>query len=118
MGVEGPGGLSGSSKADALRGGELPREDVFLFWHPQKPGQPDCLKGQTWRGLVTPDGWKYAVSPEEETGLLFNLNEDPWEQRNRFIDPGLASLRQSLHERLTAWMRREEDPALKSHPFR
>lgn len=117
MGVAVPSGLSGSSRADALRGGELPPEDIFLFWHPQKPGQPERLKGQSWRGIVTPDGWKYAVSPQEEIGLLFNLQDDPWEQRNRFCDPELASVRQTLHERLTAWMRKQDDPALQDGRF-
>lgn len=105
-----PEDLPGASRADAVRGGSLPEEDVFLFWHPQNPEKAGSIKGQSWRGIVTPDGWKYAVSPEEEIGLLFNQTEDPWEQHNRFTDPDLAGLRWDLHARLADWMEREGDP--------
>jgi arylsulfatase A-like enzyme len=105
-----PEGLSGHSRADALHGGVLPTTDVFLFWHPQKPGQPRALKGQAWRGIVTPDGWKYAWSPDEDTGLLFDLNRDPWEECNLYHDPHEASRRHELHKRLRAWMEHEQDP--------
>ncbi|NGP45267.1 hypothetical protein G4V62_09985 [Bacillaceae bacterium SIJ1] len=34
-----------------------------------------------WRGVVTVDGWKY-VCFEGVPWLMFNLNEDPYEQVN------------------------------------
>jgi len=61
-----------------------------LDWRP-KDQEPDsaylqCLDAresadQPWRGIVTKDGWKY-VCVEGYTQLLFNLNEDPYEQVN------------------------------------
>jgi arylsulfatase A-like enzyme len=114
MGREVPEDLPGTSRAKAMRDGESPQEDVFLFWHPQKPDKTGSIKGQAWRGLVSPDGWKYAVSPQEQIGLLFNQNDDPWEQHNRFTDPAMADLRRQLHARLSAWMAREQDPMASS----
>lgn len=116
MGRKVPEDLPGTSRAEAMRNGEPPQEDVFLFWHPQKPDKTGSIKGQAWRGLVSPDGWKYAVSPQEQIGLLFNQNDDPWEQHNRFTDPALADLRRQLHARLSAWMAREQDPIPSSTP--
>ncbi len=109
LGQDVPANLCGSSRADVLHGGRLPTEDVFLYWDRRPGAGPDVLKGQTWRGIVTPDGWKYAVSPEEECGLLFNLTEDPWEERNQFLEPGLGSLRAELGSRLERWMREQGD---------
>jgi len=112
MGSKVPGDLPGSSKADAVRGAPLPDEDVFLFWHPQNPERTDSIKGQSWRGMVTPDGWKYAISPEEETGLMFNQEDDIWEQSNRVLDPSCKALQKELHARLLIWMRQQQDPYL------
>jgi arylsulfatase A-like enzyme len=41
---------------------------------------PDSVD-RPWRGIVTRDGWKYVVL-EHQPWLLFNLNEDPYEQVN------------------------------------
>jgi len=109
MGKDVPKDLPGTSCADAVRTGSLPDKDIFLFWHTQKPEKTGSIKGQCWRGLVSPDGWKYAISPDEEIGLLFQLQEDPWEERNRFLDPELADLKAQLHRRLTDWMKQEQD---------
>ncbi len=110
MGKEVPADLPGSSRSDLCHTGGSLEEDVFLFWHAQRPERTDSIKGQQWRGIVSPEGWKYAVTPGEEIGLLFQLKEDPWEQQNRFLDPDLSALRQDLHRRLTEWMEQEQDP--------
>ena len=109
LGKEVPSDLSGHSCAESLSSGELPEEDIFLFWHPQNREAEGHIKGQSWRGIVSPNGWKYAVSPEEEIGLLFNLNEDPWEERNLFLESEHSALRQELHHRLITWMEQEQD---------
>ena len=36
---------------------------------------------QPWRGIVTPDNWKY-ICLEHQPWLMFNLNDDPYEQVN------------------------------------
>ena len=43
-------------------------------------GHPDSIN-TSYRGLVTRDGWKH-VCLENRSWLLFNLNEDPYEEAN------------------------------------
>jgi arylsulfatase A-like enzyme len=56
-----------------------------------------------WRGVVTRDGWKY-VALEGQPWLLFNLNEDPYEQANLALDRRYARERTRLQERLAQWI--------------
>ena len=53
--------------------------------------------------MVTRDGWKY-VALEEHPWLLYNLNEDPYEQANLALNPRFAVERRRLQERLAAWI--------------
>lgn len=56
-----------------------------------------------WRGIVTRDGWKYAVL-EGQPWLLYNLNEDPYELANRALDGRYKAERAKLQDRLAAWI--------------
>ena len=56
-----------------------------------------------WRGVVTADGWKYAVL-EGQPWLLHNLNEDPYELANHALDGRYKVERRRLQDRLAAWM--------------
>ncbi len=56
-----------------------------------------------WRGVVTTDGWKY-ICLEHQPWLMFNLNEDPYEQSNLAHNSAFAQKRQQLHDRLAAWI--------------
>ncbi len=56
-----------------------------------------------WRGIVTDNGWKYAVF-EGQPWLLYNLNEDPYELVNLAWDGRFRAKRQELQDRLAAWM--------------
>ena len=56
-----------------------------------------------YRGVVTKDGWKF-VSFENQPWLLFNLNEDPYEQRNVAFDNRYAAERKKLTARLAQWV--------------
>jgi arylsulfatase A-like enzyme len=56
-----------------------------------------------WRGLVTSDGWKYAVF-EGAPWLMYNLNEDPYELNNVALDGRFRAQRRKLQERLAAWI--------------
>lgn len=63
--------------------------------------------GQTidrpWRGIVTRDGWKYVVL-EGQPWMLFDLNQDPYEQVNHAHDSLYRQQRQKLQDRLAAWI--------------
>ncbi len=61
-----------------------------------------------WRGLVTRDGWKY-VALEGQPWLMFNLNEDPYEQSNLAFNSRYGVERKRLNERLAGWIADTED---------
>lgn len=56
-----------------------------------------------WRGVVTADNWKYIVL-ENQPWLLFNLNEDPYEQANLAHNTRFKVERKRLHDRLAQWI--------------
>jgi arylsulfatase A-like enzyme len=56
-----------------------------------------------WRGVVTRDGWKYAVL-EGQPWLMYDLNEDPYETTNLALDGRYWSVRDRLQDRLAAWI--------------
>lgn len=55
------------------------------------------------RGLVTRDGWKY-VCFEGVSFLMFNLNEDPYEQANLAHNARYRAERKKLIARLKQWV--------------
>jgi arylsulfatase A-like enzyme len=65
-------------------------------------GHAECID-KPWRGLVTKDGWKYACF-EGVSWLLFNLNEDPYEQINLAHYGHFAAERNKLIARLKQWI--------------
>ena len=56
-----------------------------------------------WRGLVTRDGWKY-VCFDGISFLMFNLNEDPYEQVNLAHNVRFRQERKKLTDRLKQWV--------------
>lgn len=56
-----------------------------------------------WRGIVTRDNWKY-VALEGQPWLLFNLNEDPYEQANHAHNSLYHGERRRLQARLAEWI--------------
>jgi arylsulfatase A-like enzyme len=56
-----------------------------------------------WRGIVTRDGWKYTCF-DGISWLMFNLNEDPYEQVNVAHNVKYRAERRKLVERLKQWV--------------
>ncbi len=61
-----------------------------------------------YRGIVTRDGYKY-VAFEHIPWLLFNLNEDPYEQVNLAYNSKFWELRKRLNDRLQRWIEETDD---------
>ena len=56
-----------------------------------------------WRGVATRDGWKYVLLGGQPW-LLFNLQDDPYEQVNLAHNNRYRTERRRLQERLAAWI--------------
>ncbi|MBZ2184584.1 MAG: sulfatase [Bryobacter sp.] len=105
-------GLCGIEKPAFMRGFDY---SGYRLTRRKRGGEPDSAYLQSvvptghnhsinkaWRGLVTRDGWKYACF-ENTSWLLFNLNEDPYEQMNLAHNNAYRAERSKLITRLRAW---------------
>ena len=75
------------------------------------PGYTTCFvvdRERPWRGVVTRDGWKYAVL-EGQPWLMYNLNEDPYEMVNVAILGRAKAQRKRLQGILADWIERTGD---------
>lgn len=70
-------------------------------------GHPDSIN-TPYRGLVTRDGWKYACFANR-SWLLFNLNEDPFEQANLAQNNRYRAERAKMIARLKQWVADTDD---------
>ncbi len=61
-----------------------------------------------WRGVVTADGWKYAAF-EHQPYLMFNLNDDPYEQLNLAHHAHARAHRKRLNDLTADWIERTGD---------
>ena len=94
--------LQGESRVPVLRGEEtLERNDAFVEWN---------AADDPWRTVVSAEGWKLNLSPEDQCEL-FDLNADPHEQQNRFDDPDQKDRIRDLAARIRRWQERTEDEA-------
>ncbi len=68
----------------------------------------DRESSYAWRCVVTRDGWKYACVRKGEW-LLFNLNNDPYEQNNLAFHTAFRRKRRELHDLLRNWAEKTGD---------
>lgn len=61
-----------------------------------------------WRCVVTRDGWKYVVL-EHQPWMLFNLNEDPYEQANLAHNSVFKNQRKRLQDLMVKWIEDTDD---------
>jgi arylsulfatase A-like enzyme len=108
-------GLCGISKPQWMEGSDL---SAFRLRKPgaAAPPLPDSAYLQTvvptghgnsvnkpYRGIVTRDGWKYACF-DGISWMMFNLNEDPYEQANLAHNNLYRAERKKLIARLRQWV--------------
>lgn len=80
--------------------GDFPQSAYLSL--PKSTGNSDSID-RPWRGIVTLDGWKYAVL-EGQPWLMFDLKEDPFEMANLAFNPKFSAQRKLLHTELRNWM--------------
>ena len=68
-----------------------------------KPSMHSDSIDEPYRGLVTKDGWKY-VCFHNQSWLMFNLNEDPYELANVAFNTKYNKERAALIKRLEQWV--------------
>lgn len=103
-GLEAPEWMEGTDYSGRRLPGQTPAsEPDSAFLQLVVPTRHGDSPDRAWRAVVTRDGWKYAVL-EGQPWLLFNLNEDPYEQVNLALNARFATERRRLQERLAAWI--------------
>ncbi len=103
-GIEPPDAMRGTDYSGRIvRGRERREEPDSAYLQLVVPtGHGDSVD-RPWRAVVTPDGWKYACL-EGQPWLMFNLNEDPYEQANLAHNTRFRAERRRLQGRLAAWI--------------
>ena len=106
-------GLCGISKPDWMRGYDYSHYRIERVSSSAEPdsvylqdvvptGHPDSIN-TPYRGLVTRDGWKFACF-DSRSWLMFNLNEDPYEEANLAQNNRYRIERKRLIGRLKQWV--------------
>ena len=73
------------------------------------PTGHDNSVNKAWRGLVTRDGWKYTCFGNT-SWVLFNLNEDSYEQANLAHNNTFKAKGKKLIKRWKQWVADTGDP--------
>jgi arylsulfatase A-like enzyme len=103
-GIDVPDWMEGTDcSGHVLRGGDAPAGPDSAYLQAVIPTMHGNSVDRPWRGVVTRDGWKY-VCLEGQPWMMFNLNEDPFEQANLAHNRRFWSERRSLQDRLAAWI--------------
>ena len=103
-GIDRPAGMGGADYSGYRRPDRrVADEPDSAFLQLVVPTKHGDSVDRPWRGVVTRDGWKYAAL-EGQPWLLFNLNEDPYEQVNLANNMRFAAERRKLQDRLAAWI--------------
>lgn len=106
-------GLCGIKKPDWMEGSDLshhrlnkpaaqPEPDSAYLQVVIPTSHPDSTN-RPYRGVVTKDGWKFACF-DGVPWVMFNLNEDPYEQANLAFNNRYTAERKKLTERLRQWV--------------
>ena len=103
-GIDVPAWMEGTDYAGyRVRDREVVNEPDSAYLQLVVPTRHGDSVDRPWRGIATRDGWKYVVL-EGQPWLMFNLNEDPYEQVNLAHNTRFAKQRRVLHERLARWI--------------
>ena len=106
----------GESRVDALDGSrDLSDHHAFMEWYgigDRNLGNPriNMMNNNLWRSLVTGDRWKLNLCAGDQCEL-FDLNTDPFEERNLFDDPVHRDRIREMTARIRVWQHETDDDA-------
>jgi arylsulfatase A-like enzyme len=106
-------GLCHIAKPDWMMGTDLshhrigktpggPDPDSAYLQNVVPTGHPDSIN-TPYRGLVTKDGWKYLCF-DNRSWMMFNLNDDPYEESNLAQNSRYRVERKKMISRLKQWV--------------
>ena len=114
-----PDHLHGQSRLGVLEGREtLEDTDVIVEWNGVREGhfdrgmataEIDRMNHSMWRSIVS-RRWKLNLCAGDQSEL-FDLNTDPYEERNLFNDPAQKDRIRDLSARIRMWQHRTGDTA-------
>ena len=61
------------------------------------------LRGTALMTMIRTDDWKFVHFVDNDTGQLFDLNQDPGETDNLWNNPDMDDVKSEFHERLLNW---------------
>ncbi|RJT06812.1 sulfatase [Halococcus sp. IIIV-5B] len=61
------------------------------------------LRGTALMTMIRTENWKFVHFVDNEAGQLFDLDQDPEEEKNLWDDPDTKAIRDRFHERLLNW---------------
>jgi len=102
-GIDVPDWMAGTDYSHRRLHKDAGEEPDSAFCQLVKPTRHGNSTDRPWRAVVTRDGWKY-VCLEGQPWLMFNLNEDPYEQHNMAHNTVYGQPRQRLQNRLAQWI--------------
>jgi len=106
-GLDPPAGLAGYDYSSAVRKDRQPPgapPEAALLQSVIPTGHGPSVDFP-WRGIVTREGWKYVCLEHGAPYLMFDLETDPYEQRNLAHHAHARTMRRALHERTAALLR-------------
>ncbi|AQQ70507.1 Arylsulfatase [Limihaloglobus sulfuriphilus] len=96
LGIETPDGLAGRSLIETLKEGKIPDKDIAYceyFWDSNNKNQ------RGWERAVVSRRWKYIDNGEFEPEL-YDLEQDPGENKNLAFDPKYSSILEQMREKM------------------
>ena len=91
--------MAAESLLPALRGEDWNGRETVYAEH----SRDGILQGTAFMTMVRTDDWKLVHFVDHDDGQLFDLNDDPEEEHNRWDDPDLQDKKQDLLNRLLEW---------------
>lgn len=116
MGEPLPEHLQGKSLVDVLKGeASLEDNDVFLEWNgwgDRDVAGPEInrIVAMPWRTVISAEGWKLNLSSVDQSEL-YDLNTDPFEQKNLYEEPEHRDRIRDLTARIRVWQHHVGDVA-------
>lgn len=105
-GIDKPSWMRGFDYSGMVRGDrpcDSPPDSAYLQVLDKGHGPSSYVSTANWRAIVTTDNWKYACLPNQPW-LMYDLNDDPYEQVNLALSGKHRQKRKELHDRLSEWI--------------